>query len=130
MLAVILPFTYDPITQFVMAVPIIFLFYFSVLLVWIANRRVVYETAGVVKAPSEALVAPVTSPPTMVRRRRKLASGNSWQATSGGLKSAAVLKTAVDVVKPGTISRQPLRLDPLNPLPSKRYNLLDLSNQS
>ncbi|HSX45361.1 MAG TPA: twin-arginine translocase subunit TatC [Candidatus Saccharimonadales bacterium] len=38
-LAVVLPFTYDPISQFIVAVPIVALFYLSVVLLWIANRR-------------------------------------------------------------------------------------------
>ncbi len=38
-LALLLPFTYDPVSQFVMAVPIIFLFYLSVLLLWINQSR-------------------------------------------------------------------------------------------
>jgi sec-independent protein translocase protein TatC len=38
-LSVILPFTYDPVTQFVMAVPIVFLYYLSIVILIIANRR-------------------------------------------------------------------------------------------
>ena len=41
-LAVILPFTYDPISQFIVAVPIVVLFYLSIILLWIANRKLVY----------------------------------------------------------------------------------------
>lgn len=37
-LSLILPFTYDPISQFMVAVPIIFLYYLSVGLLFIANR--------------------------------------------------------------------------------------------
>jgi sec-independent protein translocase protein TatC len=40
-LSVILPFTYDPITQFVMALPIVFLYYFSIVLIWFVNRKAV-----------------------------------------------------------------------------------------
>ncbi len=42
-IAVILPFTYDPITQFVIALPIIGLYEFSVLLIWMVNRRPKYN---------------------------------------------------------------------------------------
>lgn len=38
-LALVLPFTYDPISQFVMAVPILLLFYLSVLLLWITKKN-------------------------------------------------------------------------------------------
>lgn len=38
-LAVILPFTYDPISQFIVAVPIVILFYLSAILLWVVNRQ-------------------------------------------------------------------------------------------
>ncbi|HSX53021.1 MAG TPA: twin-arginine translocase subunit TatC [Patescibacteria group bacterium] len=38
-LAVILPFTYDPISQFIVAIPIVVLFYVSIIALWVANRR-------------------------------------------------------------------------------------------
>lgn len=38
-LAVVLPFTYDPVSQFAMAVPVVFLFYLSVILLWVTNRN-------------------------------------------------------------------------------------------
>lgn len=38
-LALVLPFTYDPITQFIMAMPIILLFEISLLLIWWVNRK-------------------------------------------------------------------------------------------
>jgi hypothetical protein len=38
-LALVLPFTYDPITQFLVALPIIVLYELSVALVWLVNRR-------------------------------------------------------------------------------------------
>lgn len=38
-LAIILPFTYDPVSQFVVAIPIVFLYYLSVLLIWLANHK-------------------------------------------------------------------------------------------
>lgn len=37
-IALALPFTYDPITMFVIAAPIVFLYNFSLVLVWISNR--------------------------------------------------------------------------------------------
>lgn len=38
-IALLLPFTYDPLTQFVMAVPIIGLYELSIVVIWLANRR-------------------------------------------------------------------------------------------
>jgi sec-independent protein translocase protein TatC len=38
-LALVLPFTYDPLTQFLIAIPIIVLYNLSVVFVWLANRE-------------------------------------------------------------------------------------------
>ncbi len=38
-LALVLPFTYDPISQFIVALPIVFLYYLSALLLWMVNRK-------------------------------------------------------------------------------------------
>jgi len=38
-IALVLPFTYDPLTQFLIAVPIIILYNLSVIMVWYANRE-------------------------------------------------------------------------------------------
>jgi len=39
LLALILPFTYDPVSQFIMALPIVVLFYTSVVLIIVVNKR-------------------------------------------------------------------------------------------
>ena len=41
-LAVVLPFTYDPLSQFIVAIPIVVLFYLSAVLLWIVNRGKTY----------------------------------------------------------------------------------------
>lgn len=41
-LALVLPFTYDPLSQFLVAMPVIFLYYMSILIVWLANRKITY----------------------------------------------------------------------------------------
>ena len=38
-LALVLPFTYDPISQFVIALPVILLYYLSIIIVWISNKN-------------------------------------------------------------------------------------------
>ena len=58
-IALLLPFTYDPISQFVVAIPIIVLFYVSVLLVAIANRRRGKPVEQVVPMASPKPVIPV-----------------------------------------------------------------------
>lgn len=62
-LAVILPFTYDPITQFVMAVPIVFLFELSLLLLWAKNRRYHHWIQIDDYRPSTRAVAKISAPP-------------------------------------------------------------------
>ncbi len=42
-LSVILPFTYDPISQFIVAIPIVVLYYLSVILLLIVNRKKIYD---------------------------------------------------------------------------------------
>lgn len=54
-LALVLPFTYDPVSQFIVAVPIVFLYYLSVALVWFANRKR--------KTPETAFVKPLAPIP-------------------------------------------------------------------
>lgn len=38
-LAVVLPFTYDPLSQFIVAIPVVFLYYVSIVMIWFINRR-------------------------------------------------------------------------------------------
>ena len=47
-LAILLPFTYDPLSQFIVAIPIVVLYYFSIVLLWIANRGKKYKPAPAV----------------------------------------------------------------------------------
>lgn len=58
LIAVLLPFTYDPITQFIIAVPIVFLYYFSVFLLWTTNRRFKSKSVAI----PETFQPPVTTP--------------------------------------------------------------------
>lgn len=67
-IAVLLPFTYDPISQFVLALPILFAFYASILLLKIVNRNKVVVTKQQVipevaeYTPSPSLVAQEPAP--------------------------------------------------------------------
>lgn len=63
-LAVILPFTYDPMSQFIVAVPIILLYYTAVILLWATNRRKVsrkrkQHVQAIAPIPSTRLSAPI-----------------------------------------------------------------------
>ena len=69
-LALILPFTYDPISQFVVAIPIVVLYYLSVILVWRASRRRRHNLhAQSPVAPVAVPMAPALASP-VVRRGR------------------------------------------------------------
>lgn len=76
-LALVLPFTYDPITQFVVALPIIALYNFSILIVtfnhfrrkraakkqFIATQRIVEQPVAI--EASEEVIAPAFEPPKL-----------------------------------------------------------------
>jgi sec-independent protein translocase protein TatC len=64
LLAVILPFTYDPVSQFVVALPIILLYYISILLVWRAGRKRVKVTRKQTHAATKAKAKAKTKPKT------------------------------------------------------------------
>lgn len=64
-LALVLPFTYDPLTQFVMALPIVLLFELSLLLVWFVNWRA-KSRAAPAKAPAPE-AAPASVRPIPLR---------------------------------------------------------------
>jgi sec-independent protein translocase protein TatC len=51
-IALILPFTYDPLTQFIIAVPIILLYNLSIIFIWFANRK----TKVTIKKVSQTVV--------------------------------------------------------------------------
>jgi sec-independent protein translocase protein TatC len=66
-LALILPFTYDPISQFVVAIPIVVLYYLSVLMVWRSHQRrqrgLAKQPAAVVLETPQPAVDPQPAPP-------------------------------------------------------------------
>jgi sec-independent protein translocase protein TatC len=59
-LAVILPFTYDPISQFIVAIPIVVLYYLSIILLWFANRKRYHPEVVAAKQPISPSVHPDT----------------------------------------------------------------------
>lgn len=66
--ALILPFTYDPLTQFLVALPIIGLYEVSLGLIWMANRPV-RRAAQPTPKPAAKVVAPVRSAQLMKPER-------------------------------------------------------------
>lgn len=72
-IAVILPFTYDPISQFILAVPIVGLFYFSIVLVVFANRhqpKVVAHPQLETPRPTQTIARPLPARPASAPARR------------------------------------------------------------
>ncbi len=61
-IALVMPFTYDPLTQFVIAAPIVVLYELSIVLVWLANRKQGPPKADK-SAPPPAEMMPVYRPP-------------------------------------------------------------------
>lgn len=81
--ALILPFTYDPVSQFVMAMPIIVLFYISVAVLWVVDRRASKKLKKMVRkqdakaqkpqvvaepAPESTLKSPEPAPQPMMQK--------------------------------------------------------------
>ncbi len=67
-IALILPFTYDPLTQFLIALPIVALYNLSILLVWFVNRKRIriQNIPSVVKRPAHMTritAAPIAKKP-------------------------------------------------------------------
>lgn len=60
--ALVLPFTYDPLTQFLIAAPIIILYNLSVVLVWLANRGVRKREAARARAEALSKLRPILPP--------------------------------------------------------------------
>lgn len=120
-LAVILPFTYDPITQFVMAIPIVFLYYLSIILVWMVNRRVEYpaEAVGEVAEPNSELQLP-TALPEIAEPKPRLRRQHP----------ANVLNTTLDGVKLARKDRPATQFKAPPAMQVNRYNILDLSQES
>lgn len=97
LIAVLVPFTYEPITQFAIAMPMIVLYYMSLLLVWGSNKRrkVVYDQepekvkdvtpeSAPALAPAlpqpVAMAAPRVSAKQPVRRMRSGVQSQSFDA--------------------------------------------------
>jgi sec-independent protein translocase protein TatC len=64
-IALILPFTYDPLTQFVMAIPIVLLYEVSLLFIWLTNRRHWRANPRPVAVPAEEAPEAKLRPATM-----------------------------------------------------------------
>ena len=123
-IAVILPFTYDPVSQFVMAVPIVFLYYLSIILVWVANRHVTYA----VTEPATTAAAVVTdqSQPAFVSEEPSAHEQHveAWRAPSANLLKLNPI--AERPVNPDNL----LRLHQPAPAPMNPANLLKLNPPS
>lgn len=124
-LAIVLPFTYDPISQFIVAIPIIVLFYLSVGLLWAANRGRIYKgevpkTVPIMAAsPIPAVVTdmprPLLAPPPVLATHQPIittdgfmASANEFKARVARQDPAPVSGLSAPLAKPPmTILRRP-----------------------
>lgn len=66
-IALVLPFTYDPVTMFLIALPMIVLFNVSLLFVWIANRRRAKRQAAARPQPAPKPRTPALRPAPVPR---------------------------------------------------------------
>ena len=81
-LALVLPFTYDPLTQFVVAIPVVGLFEVSLLCIWLVNRRQAGQQARSSHQPAlrpqaalRSLTAPVAAQHSRLDERRPIQLG-------------------------------------------------------
>ncbi len=104
-LALILPFTYDPISQFIVAIPIVFLYYLSALLLWIVNRKekdkpakhIAYVTPTIKQLPVFNPTAPQFAAPAQLTTQTRLAHART---TDGFLRHTSTKQT----LKPDTVN--------------------------
>ncbi len=96
-LAIILPFTYDPLSQFIVAIPVIFLYYVSVILLWFVNRGHKFPSEAVKSAtkPKQAPINAATSLPLSLttnsgKHRLRSTDGFGALATSTSATSSDV----------------------------------------
>jgi sec-independent protein translocase protein TatC len=120
-LALVLPFTYDPLTMFIIALPMIVLYYLSIILVLIVNRG---KKSSPSPAPAAAFTPPIALPlpspePTreLLPRRRPLTMDGFNMVTT----SAATRVSTPTIRKPVThTGKRSLSIDGISP--AVRFN--------
>ncbi len=126
-LSVILPFTYDPISQFIVAIPIVVLYYVSVILLLIVNRKRVYpvevsnEEPEIKSSPVPVFTEmPTQSTPTHTKRPALAIDG--FVARNRAINrpvAKALPRTAPKVINRApaspTVSRPDLSIDGISP---------------
>lgn len=70
-LALVLPFTYDPFTMFMIALPMVFLYYFSIILVWARNRKRKPELKATEPVQKPSPLPPISEVPVTETPRLK-----------------------------------------------------------
>lgn len=126
-IAVLLPFTYDPISQFVLALPILFCFYVSLLLVYFANRSRNKAKAYVniiESEQAEAVVKPEAIPGTdILPEPQSVLAANIEEYTGAEVKSPPKPKRSIFI--DGFVNRKPSRplvgYKPFDILPIEEY---------
>jgi len=102
-LAVLLPFTYDPISQFVMAVPIVFLYYFSIFLILVVNhRRKFLQNSKMDESEEVELFETNPNPITAIQGSLLHDSEAVSTVTDGGLRT---LEGVVQTAAPYTLAK-------------------------
>jgi sec-independent protein translocase protein TatC len=114
--AVILPFTYDPYTQFLVAIPIIVLYNISMVLVWWARRPKRRDRrAAAITPPPEP---PTPSEPPLAPRRPIPVFMDIKQSKSPAL--APIMQPATMSAPPAARPRRALAMDIMPPTPRPR----------
>jgi sec-independent protein translocase protein TatC len=127
LLAVILPFTYDPLSQFVLAVPIIFLYNLSLFLVWTTNnhksRKLSKRAMASIKEQMTPQPRPLPRPQPVAQPA--LASKVLPVAFSAHTRLATTTRRPIDITLPRSHAR-PQHLTLNDMLPKPNADALDL----
>ncbi len=125
-LAIVLPFTYDPLSQFIVAIPIVVLYYISVVLLLVANRGHKKFAETLMPEPlapaqlvfaAKPLVSMAVPQPTPLRPRLSSIDGFIRPTSSPVMKPVTPVVVSEAKVIP-TIKRRQLNVDGIiRPLP-------------
>lgn len=115
-LSIILPFTYDPISQFVVAIPIVFLFYLSTIMLWVVNKRRKPSKVGVFEfvniAPQVVQTVAQVVPDIAIERPKQIVP-NYGRSMDGIMLRPKTSRLQPLPSVPSLISNVPVALPPI-----------------
>jgi len=128
-LSIILPFTYDPISQFVVAIPIVFLFYLSTIMLWAVNKRRKPSKVGVFEfvniAPQTVKTIAQTAPAVVIEKL-KIANPKQGRSIDGFVMKPSTNRQQPYLVGASAFSKVTVALSPIVPQKSSTPRILSM----